>query len=155
MQPVSRFLLQTAVIVLVAIGLSALFNAHSPRGLSWLKVDSRTTVQTSSGEILLAEARALVEAGQAIFVDARDEFSYAEGHIQDALSLPEENFDYEFSGLESQLAGKLAITYCDGEHCRLSHDLAQKLREKGVTARILVNGWSLWLEAGLPVAPTE
>jgi rhodanese-related sulfurtransferase len=44
------------------------------------------------------------------------------------------------------------ITYCDGETCELSHDLALFLRDAGFTdSRVLVNGWTVWQQAGLPV----
>jgi len=45
------------------------------------------------------------------------------------------------------------ITYCDGEICELSHNLAIFLRDMGFrNVRILVNGWALWKEEGLPIA---
>ena len=44
------------------------------------------------------------------------------------------------------------ITYCDGENCELSHNLAKFLLDMGFTnVRILVNGWSKWQNADLPV----
>ena len=43
------------------------------------------------------------------------------------------------------------ITYCDGENCELSHDLAMYLKDMGFTnVRVLVNGWTVWQNAGLP-----
>jgi rhodanese-related sulfurtransferase len=45
------------------------------------------------------------------------------------------------------------ITYCDGESCNLSKDLALFLENLGFTnVRILVNGWTVWHDAGFPVA---
>jgi 3-mercaptopyruvate sulfurtransferase SseA len=43
------------------------------------------------------------------------------------------------------------ITYCDGESCELSHELALFLKEMGfANVRVLVNGWTVWQQAGLP-----
>jgi 3-mercaptopyruvate sulfurtransferase SseA len=43
------------------------------------------------------------------------------------------------------------ICYCDGENCELSHDLALFLANMGFEdTRVLVNGWTVWKEAGLP-----
>lgn len=43
------------------------------------------------------------------------------------------------------------VTYCDGESCDLSHELALFLKEMGFeNVRVLVNGWSVWQQAGLP-----
>ena len=45
---------------------------------------------------------------------------------------------------------------CDGETCELSHDLALFLRDAGfVNTRVLVNGWTLWQQAGLPMEAGE
>ena len=44
------------------------------------------------------------------------------------------------------------ITYCDGDTCNLSKDLALFLENLGFSkVRILVNGWTVWHDAGLPV----
>ena len=50
-------------------------------------------------------------------------------------------------------AAPMIITFCDGQSCRLSHELALFLREMGYeNVRVLVNGWTLWQQAGLPVS---
>jgi len=44
------------------------------------------------------------------------------------------------------------ITYCDGETCNLSHNLALFLLDMGFSnVRVLINGWTVWLEGNLPV----
>ena len=44
------------------------------------------------------------------------------------------------------------ITYCDGETCNLSHDLALFLTEMGFQdVKVLVNGWTVWLDNNQPV----
>jgi rhodanese-related sulfurtransferase len=104
-------------------------------------------------EISLQDAAALFSAGQAVFVDARDDESYAAGHVQGALSLPLFSFDRDFPALQDSLAGKTVITYCDGERCSLSDELADALRARGVEhVYELRNGWTLWQEQGLPTA---
>ena len=104
-------------------------------------------------EISLQDAAALFSAGQAVFVDARDAEIYAEGHVQGALSLPLHSFEQVFPAVREQLAGKTVITYCDGERCSLSGDLADALRALGIENVLeLRNGWSLWQEQGLPTA---
>ena len=82
----------------------------------------------------------------------RPESEYAEGHIQGALSIPsQEADDYFMEAADRLSAAKAIITYCDGENCELSHDLALFLKDMGVeNVRVLVNGWTVWHEAGLP-----
>lgn len=112
----------------------------------------------AAGESLvvsLEEARHLFEAQGALFLDARPPHQYAEGHIQGALSLPWQEVDQSFGEIAARLEQAPAvITYCDGEGCDLSHELALFLKELGFrNARVLVNGWSVWQQAGLPIQP--
>jgi rhodanese-related sulfurtransferase len=102
--------------------------------------------------IELAQARQLFEQGEAVFVDARPPYQYAQGHIQGALNLPWQEIDRYFLEVADDLDDqKIIITYCDGEACDLSHELALFLRDMGFgTASVLVNGWTIWQQAGLP-----
>jgi rhodanese-related sulfurtransferase len=103
--------------------------------------------------ITLEEAADLFAEGRALFVDARDAQSYADGHIQGAISLPLMTFPQGLDEIRHGLDGMTVITYCDGERCTLSRDLAEALRVEGVeNVRELRNGWTLWQEQGLPTA---
>jgi len=104
--------------------------------------------------IAFEEARKLFESQDATFIDARPEGQYHQGHIKGAMSLPWQSVNDYFFEIEEQLdSSKPIITYCDGETCELSHELALFLKDMGFNnSRVLVNGWSLWLKAGLPVA---
>jgi 3-mercaptopyruvate sulfurtransferase SseA len=101
----------------------------------------------------LSKARQLFEADAALFVDARPQSHYTQGHIRGALNLPWQEVDRYFLDIADQLdAGhKTIITYCDGDTCDLSHELALFLKEMDFQdVRVLVNGWSEWQLAGLP-----
>jgi rhodanese-related sulfurtransferase len=139
----------------VLLGLS--INTLRPNGLpldkSW--TPPKLTGQDIDGiqEVSLDEAWALYEAGQAVFLDARDPVAFREGHIAGALNVPPEEVDlyteeirvYADSGME-------IISYCDGIDCPLSPEVALALKERGISeVRILVNGWSAWRRAGYPV----
>lgn len=104
--------------------------------------------------ITLDQASALFQEDAAVFLDARPEMQYTEGHIRGALNLPWREVDRYFLELADRLAAApMIITYCDGESCDLSHELALFLKEMGCeNVRVLVNGWTLWLQAGLPVS---
>ena len=113
-------------------------------------------ITTSTGErmdISLNEAEKLFFTDAAVFIDARSEEDYARGHIQNARSLPWHEVDLKFMGVTEALDLEMPIvTYCDGETCELSHNLALFLRDAGfLNTRVLVNGWALWQKAGLPV----
>jgi rhodanese-related sulfurtransferase len=113
-------------------------------------------LKTPSGQgmiITLEEAEALFLSGQAIFLDARSSTEYEQGHIESALCLPWQEFNVFFDHVMHNLfPGATLITYCDGETCDLSKHLAEELYNMGYeNVRVLVNGWSVWQKAGLPV----
>ncbi len=114
-----------------------------------------TSNRLPSGEfITLDEARRLHGSGTALFLDARGQLEFESGHIAGALNLPPEEFEYSFAALEGLIgrAGTV-ITYCDGEGCMLSRDLAALLRARGLgRVFVLKDGWRLWTQAGLPTA---
>lgn len=114
-------------------------------------------VTTATGErmdIHLEEVQKLFSANRAVFFDARSGEDYARGHIRGARSLPWHEVDFSFMAATADLELTTPIvTYCDGETCELSHDLALFLRDAGFTdTRVFVNGWTVWQQAGLPVA---
>ena len=99
------------------------------------------------------EAQRLFQQDAALFVDARPQSQYADGHIRGALSLPWHEVDRYYVEAAERLEGAaMIITYCDGESCDLSHELALFLKEMGFeNVRVLVDGWSVWQQAGLPL----
>lgn len=70
------------------------------------------------------------------------------------MSLPWQEADRYFMELADRLdVAETIVTYCDGVSCELSHELALFLKEMGFeNVRVLVNGWTVWQQAGLPTA---
>ncbi|MEW6078180.1 MAG: rhodanese-like domain-containing protein [Thermodesulfobacteriota bacterium] len=144
-------LLTTAACVL-ALGVNALRPDGIPLAGSW-SAEARLADAGEEGlAIDLAGARQLFKAGRVLFVDARSIDQYIEGHIQGALPLPWLEVDRYLSRVNRQLeTAEAIITYCDGTGCDLSHELAGFLRSMGLkNVRVLINGWTLWQQAGLP-----
>ena len=107
--------------------------------------------------ISLSEAQALFLENKAVFLDARGKDLFDEGHIKGARSLPwhgvDDYFQEVIQGMDRET---LVITYCDGESCNLSHDLALFLQNMGFThIKVLVNGWTLWAENNLPTEMSD
>jgi len=102
-------------------------------------------------------AELLFDQGGALFVDARPHNQFVQGHIRGALSLPWQEVDHHFAQIADRLEGNhTIIAYCDGENCDLSHELALFLKEMDFeNVRVLVNGWSVWQHAGLPIETGE
>jgi rhodanese-related sulfurtransferase len=155
MKPPISFGIKTVIIIGLSVGLALAFNATRPDRLP-LVHDPEVAAQAAAqrGEISLADAVLLFESGEAVFVDAREAGEYELGHIEGALSLDPLSFGQNFPALREQLEGTTTIvTYCDGEYCELSRELAEQLESMGLQdVRVLKNGWTLWLDQGLPTA---
>ncbi len=155
--PFKTLLRQALIILLVSSALGLAVNQLRPDGIPILEQDTPES-GTSSGDdrglsLSLADAGALHESGEAIFLDARPKDWFEAGHIKDARNLPaervEELYEEVLKGVPEDAP---IITYCDGESCDLSHELAWELMIRGYTnVHVLINGWTLWNEAGLPV----
>ena len=151
-----KAVLQAFVLLSLAVILGVVTNQWRDESLPLIgdwSVDAR--FNDSSGKSLiisLDESLRLHESGEVLFLDARPESQYAEGHLKGAVNLPWQDLDRYFMEVIDRLDGAGAIiTYCDGETCDLGHELALFLIETGFeNVYVLVNGWSLWVEAGLP-----
>jgi rhodanese-related sulfurtransferase len=148
-----RRTIQRALLIIAAgAALGLLANGVSPRRIPYL-TPPKPPLQP--GEIIaLAEAESLWNSGAAIFLDARPPADYAAGHIANAFNLPVDEFQQHYPQVAALLGPDTpVVAYCDGIECELSHRLAQKLRELGHTnVRVLLNGWTVWRQAGLPTA---
>lgn len=154
MKPSISFGIKTALIVGASVWLAMTFNSARTDRLPLVR-DPQVAAQVAAerGEISLADATLLFRSGQAVFVDAREAEEFALGHIEGALSLDPLSFGQEFPALRERMEGKTVVTYCDGEQCQLSHELAEQLKGMGLLdVRVLRNGWSLWTAQGLPTA---
>jgi rhodanese-related sulfurtransferase len=156
-----RALWQGGVIVLVAIAVGLLVNQVRPARLAlvadWSPKTRLTTGAGISLEVPLEAAEALFFARMALFLDARSPELYAEGHIQGAVNLPWDAFEATFPQVMAGVPhDTTVVTYCDGETCGLSKDLAFALLQQGYfNVRVLVNGWTLWQQSNLPVENSE
>jgi rhodanese-related sulfurtransferase len=110
----------------------------------------------------LAEASALYQNPEIVFLDARYPEEYARGHIERAMLLPveaeEEVFDAYWREIKPLLdTNTLIVTYCSGVECESSLFLARYLRDElGYdSVMIFFGGWRRWEKAGLPVEHPE
>lgn len=97
----------------------------------------------------VAEARARLDAGTAIFVDVRSGSDYAAGHIPGALTITAEDLDSRLGQLP---AGSVIIAYGDAERPDSGQRGAQIFMELGYpTVIALEGGFQDWERAGNPV----
>jgi rhodanese-related sulfurtransferase len=148
---------QGVVILLLACVIGLAVNQVRPGGLAlvadWSPKAQLTTDSGISLEIPLEDTEALFFARMALFLDARSPELFTEGHIQGAVNLPWDAFDAIFPRVMAGVPHDTTIvTYCDGDTCGLSKDLALALLQEGYfNVRVLVNGWTRWQQSNLPV----
>mgnify|MGYP003527023793 CR=1 FL=1 len=92
---------------------------------------------------------------QRFFADARPIVAYEAGHIQNALHLePGAVEEWAEKLIANYTPDQPIIAYCEGEQCRLSLELAERLTWLGYEkVYYLVDGWGQWKRHGLPVDP--
>jgi len=153
---------QAVFILMISLFVGAAVNLIRPDSIpfvdSWSMAEKLATENGGTMAISLSEAATLFEKDAAVFLDARSPAEYDQGHIQGAVNLPWHEVDNYFETIIMALDPEaMTITYCDGEACTLSHDLAALLKDLGFTrVKVLVNGWTLWQERQLPTnAPSS
>lgn len=152
-----KAVLQAPAIVLMAAALALSHNHFRtdrlPLVCSWKGNPADTHGQGEAPVISVDEAAALFKTRQVVFVDARPESYYREGHIQGAISLPwQEAEEKYFNVMESLDPNVHIVTYCDGAACDLCHKLAAFLCDLGFAhVSAMVNGWTVWNQHRLPV----
>jgi len=139
-------------ICFAASSLGILVNAVSPRGIPLL---GPVPLRVGNGveEIPLEEVWALHKEGRGVFVDARSAKEYRVGHIPRALWLSPDAFEETVSSWKDLIPPEtLLITYCGGEGCESSRDVAALLIEEGYRrVKVFFGGWEQWKRAGYPV----
>ena len=130
----------------VVLGLG--WNGLSGRGFA---LTQNAYIQEGDVQIDAPEARGRLDRG-AVFLDARPVAFYEMSHIPGALPLPEDDFDRGLAKIEPRLRSAFDIVvYCSGFGCEASHIVARKLKERGIPAIVLAEGWPAWTDAGYPV----
>jgi len=150
----SRQVLFIALIVLIAGFVSNRIRSDKmPFVEDWSAKSNLVTPSGENLEISLSEATNLFNKGETVFIDARSRAEYDVGHIKGAKSLPYKEADLKFVEAMAGISEDSAlITYCDGETCELSMELAVFLGNAGYkNVKVLSNGWSVWKQNGLPV----
>ena len=152
------------ILVGISVTLAVVVNFLSPKGIALVgQWDSSKGVITASPtgpegwepeEInSVAQAKEIFDNGNVLFVDARSQDNYEDGHLPGAVSLPVGQFDEQIeSFLNQHSTDARIVTYCSGRTCEDSHNLAQFLSDVGYThVRVFIDGFPGWEAEGYPV----
>jgi rhodanese-related sulfurtransferase/DNA-binding transcriptional ArsR family regulator len=93
-----------------------------------------------------------LEAGDVVVIDVRPPSEFQAGHVDGACSVPIDELE---AYLETLPVKGEVVAYCRGPYCVYADDAVRLLRERGLDARRLEDGFPEWRRAGLPVAVGE
>lgn len=143
----------------VLLGLS--YNAFNPKGVSYIyknieysTLDTLKQDETNNNPLLitLEDAVEFYDNKEIIFIDARDKWDFAEGHIKGAINIPEYKFETEETTPIEYDKEKEYVIYCGGDDCDISKRLAEKLKNIGFKRLyIYTGGFNEWEQSELPV----
>lgn len=159
---------QTVFRAMILMGMATLMafiiNMLSPRGIALMgqwETDKGTISAKPKDDVVdmklelgdIERVKEIYDQGRAVFVDARSEDDYVDGHIKGAETFPLYEFDQLLPGFKNRFPlEKYIITYCSGRTCNDSHILAQKLMEHGfMNISVFIDGFPAWKENGYPV----
>jgi rhodanese-related sulfurtransferase len=111
-------------------------------------VNTYLTVKDSLEPIPREELLARVEQGLVTVLDVRPPLEYAAGHVPGAVNIPLAELENHLKELDP---AQEVVAYCRGPHCILAFDAVVRLRENGLKARRMEDGFPEWKQAGLPV----
>jgi 3-mercaptopyruvate sulfurtransferase SseA len=86
-----------------------------------------------------------------LIIDTRDREPFLKGHIPRAVNIPYEEGNVYMSRLEQMSDVQRVITYCDGDDCMSSVDLAEKLVFIFPEVYYFFGGWDVWISKENPI----
>ncbi len=111
-------------------------------------VNTFLTVKDDLEPIPATELLDRIKDGLVTVLDVRPPEEYQSGHVPGAINVPLSELEAHFSQLDTQ---QEVVAYCRGPHCVLAFDAVEKLRQNGIKAHRMEDGFPEWKSAGLPV----
>ena len=156
----SSSLNQVYIYIALSLFISFFVNNLRTDSLSYIaipleKIEDISDIENSSlqpqiREISIDVAKKLF-TDSILFIDARAEEYYLEGHIPNSICSD------DFNSLVFQIEDLVDynnsfVVYCSDDDCGSSEDLAYQLQDQGFTNIYLFKGgWKQWLEHNLPI----
>ncbi|MBO1267568.1 ArsR/SmtB family transcription factor [Arthrobacter cavernae] len=95
-----------------------------------------------------AELSKRMAAGDVVVLDVRPEPEFRSGHIPGAVSVPIRDLAGRLKDLPH---GRTIVAYCRGQYCVFADEAVRMLRQLGMPAARLEEGYPEWAAARLPV----
>jgi rhodanese-related sulfurtransferase len=159
-----KTIMEIIILVGISVTLAMVVNLLSPKGIAlvgqWDTSKGVITASPAGSETWkpeeinnVARAKEIFDNGNVLFVDARSQENYEDGHIPGAVSLPAGQFDDQIdSFLKRHSTDTRIVTYCSGRTCEDSHHLARLLSAVGFTdVSVFIDGFPSWEAQGFPI----
>lgn len=111
-------------------------------------VNSYLTIKDNLEPVPAKELLTRARNGEVTVLDVRPAGEYAAGHLPGAVNIPLDELEKH---LDQFRPGQEIVAYCRGPYCVLAYDAVARLRQQGLKARRLEDGFPEWKTAGLPV----
>ena len=101
----------------------------------------------ASEMVTVAQARAW--GGNAIWVDARPDVEFEQGHVSGAVPLNEDRWNELLPRfLATWSPEKRVVVYCSSQSCNASREVARRLKDEAQLKNVFVlqGGWEEWLK---------
>ena len=155
---------QITYIVFLSTSVSIVFNQLRSNPLAYVKqkvevISNLENLQTESSEptitgIDIKIAKELFDKN-VLFIDARAEEFYNDGHIPNAIC--SDDFDFLVEQLEKKIEiDEQFVVYCSDSDCGSSEDLSYEFQSIGFSNILLFKGgWQEWVDADYPQVQNE
>lgn len=94
------------------------------------------------------ELNEMMSQREIYLIDVRPKEEYEKGHIEDAISCPQQELGEHLKDLPED---KEIVAYCRGPLCLMADEAVKYLQKKGFEAARLENGYADWSAADNPV----
>jgi rhodanese-related sulfurtransferase/DNA-binding transcriptional ArsR family regulator len=111
-------------------------------------IDEFLTARDALEPVAHQELMQRARKGLVTVIDVRPPEEFAAGHIAGALNVPLGDL---VKWVRRAPKGKEIIAYCRGPYCLMAFEAVALLRDKGLKARRLNDGYPEWRSAGLPI----
>lgn len=106
-----------------------------------------TSNTTPENTISSKELLAKFKDREVLILDVRPNREFQQGHIRGAINVQPEDITEKTQHLSTD---KVVVAYCRGPYCIYSYKMVDSLRENGIEALRLEEGFPEWKAAGLP-----
>ncbi|SHF97440.1 transcriptional regulator, ArsR family [Fodinibius roseus] len=108
----------------------------------------RNSLKTISSD----ELNEMMSRQEIYVIDVRPEEEYEKGHIEDAVSYPQQELSERIKDLPED---REIVAYCRGPLCLMADEAVKYLQKEGFEAARLEDGYADWAASGKAVANTK